>query len=258
MNKFPNGQFSAIARLRLGSLEGAVGSSSDNDVAAYLSPATSEELRELTRQIQFDLNRLGCDPGAADGVWGQRSRSALQRLQRSGGISSLAGPPSAALARQLSNLNGANCKPFQATTQTSQNAQQSDRTFANLILPPRGTPFAKITPERRARKHDVSEYVAANADPRLIRALRVIGDREAIIGTFDDKLYIAVLSWNTDPSDAANMASAAGGELADLTSREEDTFVYNLVNGEARNVAQGPGWPCAGPMFWTCSNAGFS
>ena len=42
-------------------------------------------LKNLTKSLQAELDRLGCDPGAVDGVWGNKSRKAIQLFNRSSG-----------------------------------------------------------------------------------------------------------------------------------------------------------------------------
>jgi hypothetical protein len=42
---------------------------------------------ELARQLQAELKRVGCDPGAVDGDWGAKSREALGVFNRSAGTS---------------------------------------------------------------------------------------------------------------------------------------------------------------------------
>ncbi len=39
-------------------------------------------LREITIQLQGELTRVGCNPGAIDGQWGSKSRGALARFKR--------------------------------------------------------------------------------------------------------------------------------------------------------------------------------
>ena len=56
------------------------------DGADKAKPTNAEPSRELVRSIQKELQRVGCDPGSADGVWGRRSRSALGDFSRHGEV----------------------------------------------------------------------------------------------------------------------------------------------------------------------------
>jgi uncharacterized caspase-like protein len=62
------------------------------EVAALVSPsalggeAEGEPDTETVRQVQKELNRLGCSAGGADGVWGQGSRRALGQFERHSGV----------------------------------------------------------------------------------------------------------------------------------------------------------------------------
>ncbi|MBI4273555.1 MAG: caspase family protein [Rhizobiales bacterium] len=52
--------------------------------AAGPAPAVPES-GELTRQLQTELKRVGCYPGAVDGDWGVRSRDALEHFNKNAG-----------------------------------------------------------------------------------------------------------------------------------------------------------------------------
>jgi hypothetical protein len=45
-------------------------------------PDPKGELRVLTRNLQSELKRVGCDPGAVDGNWSAKSREALDQFNR--------------------------------------------------------------------------------------------------------------------------------------------------------------------------------
>lgn len=68
------------------------------------SPAQTESAlalpRDLRIQVQRGLSRLGRDPGAADGIWGQQTRQALQGWQRDNGFD----PTGYLTAAQLAEL----------------------------------------------------------------------------------------------------------------------------------------------------------
>ncbi|MEC9343138.1 MAG: caspase family protein, partial [Pseudomonadota bacterium] len=63
--------------------------------------ADTEPDRQLVRSIQQELDRVGCDPGGADGLWGRRSRAALGQFSRHGEIDLATLEPTAALLDAL-------------------------------------------------------------------------------------------------------------------------------------------------------------
>jgi uncharacterized caspase-like protein len=52
------------------------------DAAEAAPPAAQSPVEDLTRPIQIELTRLGCDPGKIDGEWGESSRDAAKRFKR--------------------------------------------------------------------------------------------------------------------------------------------------------------------------------
>lgn len=70
---YPDGLFVPLARLQIQQLENA----------DHQSDASQEDApNELTRRIQRELGRVGCNPGDPDGIWGERTREALRRFAR--------------------------------------------------------------------------------------------------------------------------------------------------------------------------------
>ncbi|HET9904070.1 MAG TPA: caspase family protein [Xanthobacteraceae bacterium] len=49
---------------------------------AEVSPQPQAAIEDLARPIQAELDRLGCDPGKVDGIWGEASRDAARRFKR--------------------------------------------------------------------------------------------------------------------------------------------------------------------------------
>ncbi|MCX7560280.1 caspase family protein [Sulfitobacter sp. F26204] len=74
------------------------------------SPDTSMSERELVLKSQAALNRLGCDAGNEDGIWGRKSRDALARLVKHAPTTIEATQePSVPLLRQMERLSGKIC-----------------------------------------------------------------------------------------------------------------------------------------------------
>jgi len=63
----------------------------------------------LAMAIQLELNRLGCEAGTADGIWGRGSRAALARYALKVGATELPTDPSDDLLTLLRGENGRLC-----------------------------------------------------------------------------------------------------------------------------------------------------
>ena len=76
LEKYPNGKFEALARIRLGRLKP---SAESIEAGLYLG-------RSERRLIQLGLSAEGFHPGPADGLFGRRTRSAIAHWQKSRGM----------------------------------------------------------------------------------------------------------------------------------------------------------------------------
>ncbi len=70
-------------------------------VAAPAASVSSLSSRELAREIQTQLNRLGCSAGRPDGIWGKRSRAALNRYVEHGNKALASVEPSTEILKDL-------------------------------------------------------------------------------------------------------------------------------------------------------------
>ncbi len=73
--RYPDGTFAGLARAMI----------QEAKQIASLSPGGKMlppewEGSELTRALQAELKRVGCDPGAVDGAWGGKARAALEQF----------------------------------------------------------------------------------------------------------------------------------------------------------------------------------
>jgi hypothetical protein len=84
--------------------------------AAPRSPPVTD-LRELGRQLQAELRRTGCYRGAANGVWGPSSISALELFNRRARTGLDAQHPSAEAVAVVSRQSGTVCQPVVARAQ---------------------------------------------------------------------------------------------------------------------------------------------
>lgn len=111
--QFPNGLFAGVAANRLKDLE------DKPQVQASLAPSEAEQPineapvpsdpKELTRAVQVELNRLGCDAGSPDGVWGPKSGRALDTLRNEAKLQLASLSPNAAVLKKLRQLDGRIC-----------------------------------------------------------------------------------------------------------------------------------------------------
>ena len=76
LDRYPNGNFTILARAMIRELTPPGASSLSN------SPPFSGDKTELVRSLQTELRRVGCDPGAVDGKWQNRTREALSDFAR--------------------------------------------------------------------------------------------------------------------------------------------------------------------------------
>lgn len=61
------------------------------------------------KAIQLELNRLGCEAGTADGIWGRGSKAALSRYATAIGAATLGTDPTDALLQTLRGERGRLC-----------------------------------------------------------------------------------------------------------------------------------------------------
>lgn len=81
LSAFPKGKFADAARDELSKFTVEQDEPVEKDPP--ISRMTTPVNKELVRQVQTQLGRLGCSAGGADGIWGQRSESALERFNTS-------------------------------------------------------------------------------------------------------------------------------------------------------------------------------
>jgi len=124
LQQYPDGKFAAIARLKLEDLRRSgtdaeervetlqkpdSKTTGDVQISALASPAEPREQRvpdpeadrSLVLSLQAELNRLGCQAGTADGVWGRKSKQALANYARHSGRSVASLDLSSGLLEQL-------------------------------------------------------------------------------------------------------------------------------------------------------------
>lgn len=96
-------------------------------VANAPAPATADQIveelsKQAVRQIQSELDRIGCDPGRPDGVWGNRSRSALGDYARYAKVDLASLEPSAELLDELQSRKQPVCPQVEPPQRASRPA----------------------------------------------------------------------------------------------------------------------------------------
>jgi len=96
--RYPDGAFATIARLKIDQLDTVVDPLNDGDAVA-----------SLARNIQIELERVGCKVGQADGVWGGRSRRALSNFSEQVGLNLPIDEPTIHALRELNRHQSRIC-----------------------------------------------------------------------------------------------------------------------------------------------------
>lgn len=155
LKQYPQGTFAQLARMKIAMIEkkaseraaadaaaklhakhaadaalGAeAGKAGEQEVAALSSPSAlaketeGEPDAEIVRQVQMELNRLGCSAGNADGVWGQGSRRALGQFERHSGTKLDALIPSSSVRDTLRARKARVCPLVCARNQEEKNGR---------------------------------------------------------------------------------------------------------------------------------------
>jgi len=118
LEKFPNGLFATAAQKRLEALENKPQQQASLTPSTNLGTAPSvpqdtrpvpTDPKELARAVQVELNRLGCNAGSPDGIWGRGSRSAADLFNRHSNLRLASVEPNADFLRQLRNFETRVC-----------------------------------------------------------------------------------------------------------------------------------------------------
>jgi Caspase domain/Putative peptidoglycan binding domain len=78
LDRYPNGNFSNLARAMLKELNPAAGALAPGGAP----PSFTGDRVALIRSLQTELQRVGCDPGEIDGHWKNQTREALTQFAR--------------------------------------------------------------------------------------------------------------------------------------------------------------------------------
>ncbi len=196
LEKFPQGQFVALARIRLSELERA----SDTKVSPPAKPQKLAALPDqpagpdadgspstpddgglsgpaLARAIQGELDRLGCRPGGVDGAWGGRSRAALRRFAKHRSINLASLTPSSEILKTLQQEDAPACPPQQVKRRKQVTCRAGQRLSRGKCVAKRKkvkTKKKKTASRKRRRK--------PSAKPRRGRKMDPLADNRNRIG----------------------------------------------------------------------------
>ncbi len=111
---YPAGRFAPDIRTHLASLQPApVAPEPESSLVPEAVPEPEPEPVldpiQLALRIQTELNRLGCDAGAPDGVWGRKSEAALRAFDEHSDVTLAALAPSNEVLRALTDVTGRVC-----------------------------------------------------------------------------------------------------------------------------------------------------
>ena len=85
IKRFANSFYATLAKARLDELKTqTIANVSKTDPIPPVAEISKlvMDLKELTRQLQTELKRVGCDPGKIDGEWGAKGRIALSQFNK--------------------------------------------------------------------------------------------------------------------------------------------------------------------------------
>ena len=111
-------------------------------LAGAVPPPASAPVPPLARQIQVELQRVGCNPGVIDGVWSDKAKTALTKFARLAKLTIPTGEPTLAALEALKAQEGRIC-PLECGPGT---------------LEKEGKCIAKAAPDRSQGKRNVAPY----------------------------------------------------------------------------------------------------
>ena len=153
---FPSGKFTDEARNKIAALrkdDKSAGVSPTPSASAAppappaIAPAAPAENKELARALQRELKRVGCLEADADGVWGDKSRTALKEFARHANVSVGGEEPNVAL------LDAAQSKKSRVCPLVCDDDEKvvGDRCVPNTANKPRQARQKPAQEERRAQ-----------------------------------------------------------------------------------------------------------
>jgi hypothetical protein len=177
----PAGFYASLARAQRDKLAPPADAQAPSQVAVLPSPDKVEQEitidpRAVASELQSELKRVGCDPGATDGSWSVKSRDALNQFNRRAGRDLDTGSPSVDALEAVRGQRGRICPLFCSGGQRA----DGDRCVAIPAAPPRPTKKAAAPPERPRK---------AEPPPRRAQPPREAVRRERIRPPTDREIF---------------------------------------------------------------------
>jgi len=111
-------------------------------LAGAVPPPASAPVPPLARQLQAELQRVGCNPGVIDGTWGEQAKAALGRFARHAKLTIPTSEPTLAALEALKAQDGRAC-PLECGPSTVEKE---------------GKCVAKAAPDRGQGRRNVAPY----------------------------------------------------------------------------------------------------
>jgi peptidoglycan hydrolase-like protein with peptidoglycan-binding domain len=168
LSSFPSGKFTNEARQKLAALRKLekgeeMAPTPSTSPPPQIAPAAPAENRELARALQRELKRVGCLDAEADGVWGDKSRSALKAFARHANLSVGGEEPNVALLDAAQSRKSRVCPLVCGEDERA----VGERCVPNIANKPRQARQRPAQEERRAqpRQRGWAERPAAERAP---------------------------------------------------------------------------------------------
>lgn len=144
--------------------------------------------------------------------------------------------------RQLNNTIRKSIADFQLSIGLISTGVMNQKTAEALKLDLQGieTTEAALISSNNARKYDVDQLKLVEDDPKLLSAAKKLKSYEFKYGFFDNRLYIAVISWGKNWQEANAIAKSVGGHLVTIANHRENDFVYSLFSSDKRFLNEDP------------------
>lgn len=122
---------------------------------------------DVVRQLQTELKRVGCDPGAIDGKWGDKGEAALERFARYSKLALAFDAPTTAILDAVKGQRGRVC-PLEcgpdAVEQNGHCLTKQAPVTPKAVVAPKGAPYAAPKPSPPPKK-DGSKSETCNHRP---------------------------------------------------------------------------------------------
>ncbi|WP_422037132.1 caspase family protein [Roseibium sp.] len=211
-NAYPDNELVRSARRRLESLRD---SANRLEAGAWLNAAydgSGEAILtgEQTELLQASLSFSGFDPGPSDGSLGPRTRRAVFAARARYGLSI---------------------------------GDKIDENLLRSLVDPRPVLQLQSDVSRQYTTLDIPEFL----EPRLKRVMETLSRYHYVFGYFEGRLYVVLRNDNSSPSlkltweMASQLAQAAGGYLATVSSEAENDFIYTLFSKDPKFVRERQG-----------------